>query len=73
MYSADIFAIEMSKKRAIETAVEQTRGDWVQMWLSNRPSDDDLTVVRARQAGFDIDTTFIVVVFQAESIGSSSI
>ena len=73
MYSADIFAIEMSKKRAIETAVEQTRGDWVQMWLSNSPSDDDLTVVRARQAGFDIDTTFIVVVFQAESIGSSSI
>ncbi|MFZ4826344.1 MAG: helix-turn-helix domain-containing protein [Phototrophicaceae bacterium] len=67
LYSADIFAIEMSKKRAIETAVEQTRGDWVQMWLSNSPSDDDLTVVRARQAGFDVDTSFVVVVFQSES------
>ena len=71
-YSADICAIEMSKKRAIETAVEQTRGDWVQMWLSSSPSDDDLTVMRARQAGFDVDTTFVVVMFQADSTSPSS-
>ena len=33
-YGADVCAIEMAKNRAIASAVEQTRGDWIQMWLS---------------------------------------
>ena len=47
-YGADVCAIEMAKNRAIASAVEQTRGDWIQMWLSGTPADDDLLRARGR-------------------------
>ena len=64
-YGADVCAIELAKTRAIASAVEQTRGDWVQMWLSGTPADDDLLATRAYQAGFDPNASFIVAVFRA--------
>ena len=64
-YGADVCAIEMAKNRAIAFAVEQTRGDWVQMWLSGTQADDDLMATRAQQAGFDPDMLCIVAVFRA--------
>jgi len=64
-YGADVCSIEIAKSRAIASAVEQTRGDWVQMWLSGTPTDDDLMSTRAAQAGFDIDTAYVVAVFKA--------
>jgi len=33
-YGADVCAFEMAKNRAIASAVEQTRGDWIQMLLT---------------------------------------
>jgi purine catabolism regulator len=64
-YGADVCAIELAKSRAIAFAVEQARGDWVQMWLSGTPADDDLMATRAQQAGFDADTMYMVAVFRA--------
>jgi PucR family transcriptional regulator, purine catabolism regulatory protein len=64
-YGADVAAIEMAKSRAIAFAVEQARGDWVQMWLSGTPADDDLLSTRAQQAGFDPSTSYMVAVFRA--------
>lgn len=64
-YGADVCAIEMAKSRAIASAVEQARGDWVQMWLSGTPADDDMLTTRAQQAGFDASLGFMVTVFRA--------
>jgi len=64
-YGADVCAIEMAKNRAIASAVEQTRGDWIQMWLSGAPADDDLLHARARQAGFHPESSYVVAVFRA--------
>ena len=64
-YSGDVCAIELSKNKAIASAVEQARGDWVQMWLSGTPADDDLLGTRAQQAGFDVVTEYVVAVFRA--------
>jgi purine catabolism regulator len=64
-YGADVCAIELAKSRAIAFAVEQARGDWVQMWLSGTPADDDLMATRAQQSGFDADTLYMVAVFRA--------
>ncbi|MEO8612065.1 MAG: helix-turn-helix domain-containing protein [Chloroflexota bacterium] len=64
-YGADVCAIELAKNRAIAFAVEQARGDWVQMWLSGTPADDDLLATRAQQAGFDPSTNYMVAVFRA--------
>ncbi len=64
-YGAEVCAIEIAKNRAIAQAVEQTRGDWVQMWLSGTPTDDDLMLTRAQQAGFDASATYVVSVFRA--------
>jgi PucR family transcriptional regulator, purine catabolism regulatory protein len=64
-YGADVCAIELAKSRAIAFAVEQARGDWVQMWLSGTPADDDLLSTRAQQAGFDPSTNYMVAVFRA--------
>jgi PucR family transcriptional regulator, purine catabolism regulatory protein len=64
-YGADVCAIELAKGRAIAFAVEQARGDWVQMWLSGTPGDDDMMTTRAQQAGFNPATTYVVVVFRA--------
>lgn len=64
-YGADVCAIELAKNRAIAFAVEQARGDWVQMWLSGTPADDDLLSTRAQQAGFDPSTHYMVAVFRA--------
>lgn len=64
-YGADVCAIEMAKSRAIAFAVEQTRGDWVQMWLSGTQADDDLMTTRAHQAGFDPDVLCMPAVFRA--------
>jgi purine catabolism regulator len=64
-YGADVCAIELAKSRAIAFAVEQTRGDWVQMWLSGTPADDDLMATRAQQAGFNTDMLCMVAVFRA--------
>lgn len=64
-YGADVCAIELAKSRAIALAVEQARGDWVQMWLSGTPADDDLMATRAQQAGFDANTLYMVAVYRA--------
>mgnify|MGYP000608826139 CR=1 FL=1 len=64
-YGADVCAIELAKSRAIAFAVEQARGDWVQMWLSGTPADDDLMATRAAQAGFDANTLYVVAVYRA--------
>lgn len=64
-YGADVCAIEMAKTRAIASAVEQARGDWIQMWLSGTPSDNDLLTARAQQAGFDASSLYVAVVFRA--------
>ncbi len=64
-YGADVCAIELAKTRAIAFAVEQARGDWVQMWLSGTPTDDDMMSTRAQQAGFDPTANYIVVVYRA--------
>lgn len=64
-YGADVCAIELAKSRAIASAVEQARGDWIQMWLSGTPADDDLLGTRAQQAGFDPSTMYMVAVFRA--------
>lgn len=72
-YGADVCAIELAKSRAIAFAVEQARGDWVQMWLSGTPADDDLMSTRAQQAGFDPETTYVVVVFRATTEHGASL
>ncbi len=64
-YGADVCAIEMAKNRAIASAVEQTRGDWIQMWLSGTPADDDLLRTRAQQAGFEPGEQYVVAVYRA--------
>lgn len=72
-YGADVCAIEMAKNRAIASAVEQARGDWVQMWLSGTPADDDLLRTRAQQAGFASSSSFVVAVFRAVSEAGQSL
>lgn len=72
-YGADVCSIELAKSRAISAAVEQARGDWVQMWLSGTPADDDLLVTRAAQAGFDVETSFVTVVYRAMTQTGSSL
>jgi purine catabolism regulator len=72
-YGADVCAIELAKSRAIAFAVEQARGDWVQMWLSGTPADDDLMSTRAQQAGFDPETAYVVVVFRATTEQGASL
>jgi len=64
-YGADVCAIELAKNRAIASAVEQARGDWVQMWLSGTPADDDQMAARAAQAGFNADSLCMAAVFRA--------
>jgi purine catabolism regulator len=72
-YGADVCAIEMAKNRAIAFAVEQTRGDWVQMWLSGTQADDDLMATRAQQAGFDTDSLCMVAVFRAATASGAAL
>ena len=72
-YGADVCAIEMAKNRAIASAVEQTRGDWIQMWLSGTPADDDLLRTRAQQAGFQPGAAYLVSVFRAITEGGQSL
>ncbi len=64
-YGADVCAIELAKNRAIASAVEQTRGDWIQMWLSGTPADDDLLRARASQAGFEPASQYCVAVYRS--------
>lgn len=64
-YGADVCAIELAKLKAIAFAVEQTRGDWVQMWLSGRPGDDERILARAQQAGFNPQAPYVAAVFRA--------
>ncbi len=63
-HGADVCSIELARNRAIAVAVEQTRGDWVQMWLSGVQADDDMMASRARQAGFDTDSPCMVSVYR---------
>ncbi len=65
LYGADVCAIELAKSRAIASAVEQARGDWVQMWLSGTPTDSTLMATRAHQSGFEPEADYILVVFRA--------
>ncbi len=67
IYGADVCAIEIAKNRAIASAVEQTRGDWIQMWLSGTPADDDLLRTRAQQAGFQPTSQYVVAEYRATS------
>ena len=71
-YGADVCAIEMAKNRAIASAVEQTRGDWIQMWLSGTRADDDLLRTRAQQAGFEPASPFLVAVYRSSSDGGQA-
>lgn len=64
-YGADVCSIELAKSRAIASAVEQARGDWVQMWLSGTSADEALLSARAQQAGFDPQASYVVCVFRA--------
>ncbi|NOG48915.1 MAG: hypothetical protein HND48_05235 [Chloroflexi bacterium] len=59
--------MQLAKTRAIATAVEQTRGDWVQMWLSGTSADDDMLMARADQSGFDPDSLYVTTAFRAVS------
>ena len=63
-HGADVCAIVLAKESAIDTAVEQARGDWVQMWLSGLATDEDLLYSRATQSGFDPESPYIGVVFR---------
>jgi purine catabolism regulator len=72
-YGADVCAIELAKSRAIAFAVEQARGDWVQMWLSGTPTDDDVMATRASQAGYDPTIEYLVVVFRASTENGTSL
>lgn len=72
-YGADVCAIEMAKNRAIASAVEQTRGDWIQMWLSGAPADDALLRTRAQQAGFEPGEQYVVAVYRALSEAGQSL
>lgn len=72
-YGADVCAIELAKNRAIASAVEQARGDWIQMWLSGTPADDDLLATRAQQAGFELDAMYLVAVFRAITDGGMTL
>lgn len=72
-YGADVCAIELAKTRAIASAVEQARGDWVQMWLSGTSADDDLLATRAQQSGFNPTTAYVVAVFRAVTEGGQSL
>ena len=72
-YGADVCAIEMAKNRAIASAVEQTRGDWIQMWLSGTPADDDLLRARAQQAGFEPGEQYVVAVYRAVNEAGQSL
>jgi len=62
---ADVCALELAKNRAIASAVEQARGDWIQMWLSGAPTDGDLLATRAQQSGFDPNGLYVVALFRA--------
>lgn len=72
-HGAEVCAIELAKNRAIAFAVEQTRGDWVQVWLSRTPADDDLMRARAQQAGFDLSLAYFAVVFRATTAAGVSL
>ncbi len=72
-YGADVCAIEMAKNRAIASAVEQTRGDWIQMWLSGAPVDDDLLRARAQQAGFEPGGHYAVALYRAVNQAGQSL
>lgn len=72
-YGADVCAIELAKNRAIAFAVEQARGDWVQMWLSGTPTDDDVMATRATQAGYDPTIEYLVAVFRASTDSGTSL
>ena len=71
-YGSDICAIEMAKNRAIEVAVEQARGDWVQMWLSGTPTDTEMIFQRALQTGFELNQPYICVVYRPISVTTSA-
>ncbi len=72
-YGADVCAIEMAKNRAIASAVEQTRGDWIQMWLSGTPADDDLLRTRAQRTGFQPGSRYAAAVYRAMDDSGQSI
>ncbi|MBK8025633.1 MAG: helix-turn-helix domain-containing protein [Chloroflexi bacterium] len=72
-YGADVCAVELAKTRAIAFAVEQARGDWIQMWLSGTPADDDMLAARAQQAGFEPNTMYLVAVYRAASSSGASL
>jgi PucR family transcriptional regulator, purine catabolism regulatory protein len=72
-YGGDVCAIELAKGRAIASAVEQARGDWIQMWLSGTPADDELLTARAQQSGFDVTMPYTVVVFRAVTEAGSAL
>ena len=66
-YGSEVCAVQLAKTRAIATAVEQTRGDWVQMWLSGTSADDDMLTTRAEQSGFDASSLYVVTALRAVS------
>ncbi len=72
-YGADVCAIEMAKNRAIASAVEQTRGDWIQMLLSGTLADDDLLHTRARQAGFEPGSLYVAAIFRVSAQSAQSL
>ncbi len=72
-YGADVCAIELAKSRAIASAVEQARGDWIQMWLSGTPVDDDLLMTRAQQSGFSPSAQYLVAVYRATTRAGTSL
>jgi len=72
-YGSEVCAVQLAKTRAIATAVEQTRGDWVQMWLSGTSADDDMLSARAEQSGFDPDSIYVVMALRAVSASGAQL
>lgn len=60
---AMVCAMELAKQKAIVDAENRARGDWVQQWLAGNPEDDRRLAHGARQAGIDLETTYMVALF----------
>ncbi|MCB9452079.1 MAG: helix-turn-helix domain-containing protein [Anaerolineaceae bacterium] len=71
IHGADACALEMAKSRAVKMAVEQARGDWIQMWLSGVSNDYDPMTTRAHQSGFPVEESYFAAVYQATTASGS--
>ena len=64
--SAMVCAMELAKQKAIMEAESRARGNWVQQWLAGTPQDDESLAASARQAGMDLEQTYMAVLFSCD-------